>query len=304
MLQPVPGPALVRAGQKPSRCRPRKHPCLLRGIRDQVAVPASRCRRELRPAVIQYGDHARVGQFEIPIVRVHRIEDGRERRRRRIIGCRLERAVGIHDRMHRRPREVLVDAGAGIRQRLADFRSDRDDRRRPLREQLLRRGDVALDRRVAGPAGKAPAATISDLHFNVTCGPERYKVSNRASPVAGPARTIAALPSCCASSRLRIKHGALRGADGAGDRALVGRCAVGCRLRQRRCEERLVVAGARPVRHADHAFGRSPRRRRRARQPAGLGRSRRRHRRAARMPGSAWRRSARSASLRSWRSCR
>ena len=56
-----------------------------------------------------------------------------------------------------------------------------------------------------GPAGNDPAATTSSLHFAVICGPERYRPRSRTTPVAGPASTIAALPSCWASSRLRMR---------------------------------------------------------------------------------------------------
>ena len=200
----------------------RQDPFLLRRVRDQVAVLALRRRREPRPPVVEHGDGAGVRQLEIAVVGMDGVEHGRQRRRRCVVGHRLEGAVGVDDRMHRRPREVLLDARARVRQRVADFRPDGDDRRRPLGEQLLRRGDVALDRRVRRARRERPGGDDQLLALRGDLRPRAIQVEHPDDAGRRAGEHDGGVAVVLREQQVADEHGALRGADGAGDRAGVG----------------------------------------------------------------------------------
>ena len=209
-------------------------PLFLRRVHDHIPMLAIRPWSKPRSAIVEHADRARVRQLEVAVVGMDRIEHRRQRGRRRVVRHRLQGAVGVDDRMRGRPREVLLDARAGIRQRVSDFRSDGDDRRRPLGKELPCGGHVALDRRLRRPGRKRSGGDDQLLALRRDLRPRPIQAEDP-DDAGGRAREHdGRVAIVLGEQQVADEDRALRRVDEAADRAGVERRPVSGLLRQQR----------------------------------------------------------------------
>ena len=176
-------------------------------IRSFCAGSTNQYRGAVRPAVMR---SAVVGTLMVPGSDLEIPSSGGTRRTAASAApastASLERAVGRHDRMDRRPREVLVRARAGVWSASPIPSTNRHARRRPLGKPMPCRQDLALD---ADPvAAGTSGGDHKVLALRAICGPTDTgpRSGRRQSP---PGRTMAAVP-CAGEQQVANKDAAAR----------------------------------------------------------------------------------------------
>ena len=106
---------------------------------------ALRGRGEFRAAVIQHGDGARIGQFEIAVLRMNRVKHCAHVAGGGVVRHRLEGFVGVDYRMVWRPGEILLYTCRWKGKCLPNFRARQDDGSRPFGKELSRGRNIGFD---------------------------------------------------------------------------------------------------------------------------------------------------------------